>query len=55
MRKRLASIALTTIFAAAVLAGPVSGARVVKSVKTSSTTPTVVAPPKAQPGGHMNW
>jgi hypothetical protein len=54
MRKRLASIALTTIFAAAVLAGPVAGA-VVKSVSTASTTTTVVPPVKGHGGGHMNW
>ncbi|MGD0166658.1 MAG: hypothetical protein ABSC51_05125 [Gaiellaceae bacterium] len=54
MRKRLASIALTTIFAAAVLAGPASAA--VVKLTPNSTTSTVVQPqPKGHGGGHMHW
>lgn len=51
MRKRLISIALTAIFAAAVLAGPVSAAKPVSNQTTTTTAPQ----PKGHGGGHMNW
>jgi hypothetical protein len=51
MKKRLASIALTAIFAAAVLAGPASSA-VVKAGK-AAPAPTVVV--KGSGVGHMHW
>ena len=52
MKKRLASIALSAIFAAAALAGPVSAAK----SKPDNNAPAPTAPlPKAGGGGHMNW
>jgi hypothetical protein len=52
MKKRLASIALSAIFAAAALAGPVSAAK----SKPNSDPPAPTAPqPKGGGGGHMHW
>lgn len=54
MSKRLASIVITAIFAAAALAGPAS-AVVSKTVKKAPAV-TVPAPVvKGSGGGHMHW